>query len=98
MAAANGNKGAAAEPKKERKKREKAPENETPAARFARLGKIRALKAESAIRNVGKLTGRGYESTPEQRAKIVKLLSDALESAKTRLNGEATASGSDFSL
>lgn len=88
----------AAAPKKERKKKTPVPENETPAQKFVRLGVARTLKAAAAISNVGRLTGRGYESTPEQRAKIVKQLSDALETAKTRLNGESLASGADFTL
>lgn len=54
--------------------RKPAPENETKADRFKRLGSHRIGRALKAIQRVGNLASANYEYTPEQ----VQKLSDAL--------------------
>ena len=79
--------------KKPRKKKEAVDPNETPENRFKRLGVMRVQTAVVAIERVGKLTGRGYASTPEQRAKILAALNGALANVKAVLEGTSTPGG-----
>ena len=84
-------------PKPDRKTRERVPENESKADRFRRIGKKRAAKAVKAVQALAALGGSGYESTPEQRAKIVTALGDALQVAVDGLN-RVKASEPEFDL
>lgn len=70
---------------------------ETKSAKFSRLASKRVSKALKAVSNIGNLSGAGYESTPEQRTKIVKALTEAVDSVKTRLEG-VKAQGATFSV
>lgn len=54
------------------------PENETGAQKFQRLANKRVNKTLKAIDGVINLTGNAYESTPEQRAKILTVLNDKI--------------------
>lgn len=69
-----------------------APANETKADLFRRLGVARVTRAIKAIDSVGKLSGSGYESTPEQRVKIIAALSGAVERVEARFDGQTAAS------
>jgi hypothetical protein len=61
---------------------------ETRQQKFVRLANARVSKAVKAIYNIGNLGGTGYESTQEQRDKVVAALTDACESVRVRLNKE----------
>lgn len=76
---------------KERRKRTPAPKNETPAERFRRLGAKRVNKALQAIHSVGKLTGRSYESTDEQRKRILDVLREEMKATEAALSGSKAA-------
>ena len=56
--------------------------------KFVRLATARVSKAVKTIYNIGNLGGAGYESTTEQREKIMTALNDAVETVRTRLNKE----------
>jgi len=71
--------------------------DETKAQKFVRLAQARVSKAVKAVYNIGNLGGAGYESTQEQRDKIIKALTDATESVRVRLNKE-TVKPTGFSL
>jgi len=62
---------------------------ETKAAKFARLGMARVPRAVKAITNIGNLAGSGYESTTEQREKIITTLEAAVAAVKARFSGTA---------
>lgn len=66
--------------------RRAAPENETKAERFVRLAQQRATKALKAIQQIANLGGAAYESTPEQREKLIGALSAAVKTATDKLN------------
>ncbi len=71
--------------------------DETKADKFVRLAKARMGKALKAISQLEALGGSGYESTEEQRAKMVKALRDAVGSVETSLAGKTKAdTGFDF--
>lgn len=57
--------------------------------KFVRLAQSRVSKAVNAVYNIGNLGGSSYESTQEQRDKIIKALTDATESVRVRLNKES---------
>lgn len=63
---------------------------ETKSEKFVRLAQARVSKAVKAVYNIGNLGGTGYESTQEQRDKIVKALLDSVETVRVRLNKETT--------
>lgn len=66
------------------KGRKRAPENETKAERFKRIGNIRIDNALDTIRLVGNLASPdSYEYTPEQAAIVVGHLETAVEEVKT---------------
>lgn len=60
---------------------------ETKSAKFLRLANARMPGALKRIGHIANLGGPGYESTEEQRAKIVKALRDAVDMVETKLNG-----------
>lgn len=72
-------------------------QDETKAQRFSRLANKRVPKTLKAIANIGNLSGAGYESTPEQRAKIEAALREAVDAAVQRLNGTKSG-GVSFSV
>lgn len=74
----------------ERQARKDALKNEPKNKRFIRLVNQRVGKAVKAIYNIGNLGGSGYESTQEQRDKVIDALTKAVESVSTRLNKETT--------
>lgn len=61
--------------------------NETKAQKFARLANKRVPKALKDIANIGKLSGTGYERTPEQAQKIVTALETAVKVVKDKFAG-----------
>jgi len=70
---------------------------ETKAEKFVRLAQSRVSKAVRVIYNIGNLGGTGYESTQEQRDKIITALNQAIESVSNRLNKE-TVKPTGFTL
>lgn len=78
-------------------KKSTAPANETKAQKFSRLATKRVTKALKAVGNIGNLSGAGYESTAEQRAKIVTALQEAVDGVKSRLEG-TKAAGATFTV
>lgn len=63
---------------------------ENKSQKFVRLATARVTKAVKTVYNIGNLGGSGYESTQEQRDKIIKTLTEAVESVRVRLNKEQT--------
>lgn len=59
--------------------------NESKRDRFVRLAIARTQAAIKRIHLIGNLAGSGYESTTDQRTKIVKALVDAVEHTRHRL-------------
>ena len=62
------------------------PENETAADRFKRLAEARVNKALKILGHIGNLASSQYESTPEQKTRIVEVLSDAVVAIEDRFN------------
>ena len=65
---------------------------ETPSDKFKRLGEQRVGSALRYIRMVGNLAGPGYEGTPDQKAKIVAAMQEAVDEVKQRFAGKQVAS------
>lgn len=63
---------------------------ETKNQKFIRLANARTSRAIKMVYNIGNLGGAGYESTPEQREKIITTLTEAVESVRVRLNKETS--------
>lgn len=80
--------------------KKRAPENESPADRFKRVGTIRLANALSAIDRLSTLRGKNYESNATQRATIKAKLAEAVSRVNAAMDApEATSkSGPDFSL
>ena len=64
---------------------------ETSKDKFIRLGEQRVGSSLRYIRMVGNLAGPGYEGTPEQKAKIVAALQEAVDEVKQRFAGKQVA-------
>lgn len=64
--------------KKQKRSKQPIPAEETKAARFVRVVKPRINKAIKSIKVIGYCAGSTYESTPEQQAEILGVLSDAV--------------------
>lgn len=64
-----------------------APPAETKAGKFVRLATARTTKAIKAIGQLNALSGSSYESTPEQREKIITALRNAIDAVETRFAG-----------
>ncbi len=60
--------------------------NETKAEKFVRLSKARMSKVLKAISMLENLGTASYESTPDQRVKILRTLKDAVERVDVSLN------------
>jgi hypothetical protein len=60
--------------------------NETKAEKFVRLSKARMPKVLKAISMLENLGTSSYESTPDQRVKILRTLKDAVERVDVALN------------
>lgn len=74
--------------------RTKAPKDETPEAKFVRLGSSRVQNAIDAMERVAKLSGPGYKSTAAQREKIVNALQQGVNLVKESLEtGKSQSSG-----
>jgi hypothetical protein len=73
------------------------PADETPAQKFARIASNRTNNALNAIRLLEAVGGAGYESTKEQREKIIAALETAVAGVKGIFNGE-TKPGNEFKL
>jgi hypothetical protein len=85
--------------KKPRKARAKAPENETKADKFLRLGSARMEKTLSAISVIGNLASRSnYDYTEEQVAAMRKALTEAVEAAMSQFNPKAATASKKFSF
>ena len=72
------------------KKEKKARGAETPRARFLRLAVPRVNRAVRALNLVGNLNAHGYESTPEDREKIIDKIFNTVHETKRRLEGKKT--------
>jgi hypothetical protein len=57
------------------------PKDESKAEKFIRLAQKRTGKVLNSLRQVGQLSGAGYESTDAQVAKIFGAISDAAQAA-----------------
>lgn len=69
---------------------------ESKAQRFIRLANQRVPKVVKGIRNVGNLALRSqYEYTPDQSAKLVKLLQDEVDAVKQRFTAPTAAASVD---
>ena len=72
---------------------------ETAGAKFVRLGNKRVPAALKALRLVGNLIGPGYESTPEQRAKVIAALdAEYAKVAGSFKSNKATVDTGGFSI
>lgn len=63
--------------------------NESKADKFKRLGNKRLNKALKAIKNIGNLSGAGYERTPDQVKTIQSKLDDAVKTTMARFTATA---------
>lgn len=81
----------------EKEARKAALKAEPKSTRFMRLALPRVTKAIKAISTIGNLSGGQYESTPEQREKILAALNEAVNIVSVRLSKE-TAKTSTFTL
>lgn len=80
--------------KPEKKTRTKTVETgETKADKFRRLANMRVSKVLSGIKNIGNLAGPGYESTIEQRTKIIEALNTAVDDVENKFNAPTSKSG-----
>ena len=70
------------------KKEKEARGAETPRARCLRLALPRVNRAIKTLNLVGNLNGHGYESTADDREKIIGRLFDAVHETKRRLEGK----------
>ena len=69
--------------------------NETKAEKFVRLASKRVTKTLNNIRQIGQLSGAGYECTPEQVAKMFGALNAAAETAYNRFNAKGASKSDD---
>lgn len=65
------------------------PADETKAAKFSRLASARVSKAVKAIKQIGNLSGNGYEKTPEQITAIKSHLVQAVNSTLAKFDKNA---------
>jgi hypothetical protein len=70
------------------KKEEDQVSAETPRARFLRLAPPRVQGALNRMRQIGNLSGPGYESTEADREKIITAMFDAVHEMKRRLENK----------
>jgi len=80
------------------KKKANIPPNETPAQRFTRVGSQRVTNILRNLNNLGKLRGKLYVSTPEQRTKIQAAIDSAFKQAMTMLNTTGAVQDEGFKL
>lgn len=73
------------------KRKPSAPENETKADKFRRLASKRVTKCLNALRQVGQLSGPGYESSPEQVEKIFTAIGNAANEAMQKFQNKGAA-------
>jgi hypothetical protein len=57
------------------------------ADRFVDLGNKRTNSALLAIERLGQLTGKAYDSTKDQRSKIINVLKEKITAVEARFNG-----------
>lgn len=79
---------------KKASRRQKPPENETPAQAFTRLAQGRTNKAIKAISLIAQLTGSAYESSEIAQRAIVTALEASVEQVKEVFAGKAKSSDS----
>jgi hypothetical protein len=70
---------------------------ETPRARFLRLAPPRVQGALNRLRQIGNLSGPGYESTEADREKILTAIFDGVHEMKRRLEKKGSEK-SEFQL
>lgn len=75
----------------------KVPADESKAAKFTRLAQQRVTKALKAIKQITNLSGAGYESTEEQREKIITVLTEGVSAVRDSFAGKSKAQ-TDFKL
>lgn len=79
--------------------RPKPPADETKAQRFVRLANARVTKALDAIANIGGLANpANYESTEEQRQKIINAIDGEMQNLVKRFNKPSGDTKAGFSL
>jgi hypothetical protein len=71
----------------------KAPENESKADKFRRIGKRRLTAAIEKIALLENLGSSGYEFTQEQADKVIHHLTEAVSKVKTSLDARLKKSG-----
>jgi len=71
------------------------PANESKAEKFIRLASKRMTKTLNSIRQLGQLSGSGYESSPEQVAKMFGALNDAAKSAYDKFQSKGAKQTAD---
>lgn len=76
--------------------RNSAPKNETPQAAFVREGTAKVNTILRAAQALGKLGGKKFASTPEQRKKIQEAIQAAFNESFQRLAG--TVAQNEFKL
>lgn len=67
------------------------PPDETKQARFSRLASQRVAKAVKQIKNIGNLSGSGYEYTEEQVKAISNFIKSAHDEAMSRFRDKGKA-------
>ena len=73
------------------------PTSETKAEKSVRLGNKRVGSAVKYLRLVGNLSTNGYEFSPLQKTRIVKMVKDAAADVERRFSGD-TSKGQGFDL
>lgn len=72
--------------------------NESKAEKFVRLASKRTSKVLNSIRQVGQLSGAGYESSDEQVAKVFGAISDAAQAAFAQFQAKGKKKVASFTL
>lgn len=68
----------------------KTPKDETKEQKFVRLASARTTKVLNALRQVGQLSGAGYESNEKQIEKIFTAINDAAKAAFVKFQNKGT--------
>jgi hypothetical protein len=77
---------------------EVAPKDESPRARFLRLGPKRVESAIKRIGLVGNLAGSGYQCEPAEAQQIIEALFDAVHDLKRKFEKKAKGKKAGFSF
>jgi len=80
-------------PKKQKRRSQEIPVDESKSTRFKRVVTPRVNKALKAIETVGYCTGLSYEYTPDQVKEILDSLNTAMASLGRKFSGQEAAGG-----